>query len=130
MRRTVEVSNPPPERKRKMETEQPKSEQPIAEPVNGGGLAAPTLFALAFSLGFMVSREGFNGECCYDHCGPMKVEAHYSTVKEWLADIENSEQFRELRAAAERDWANGPLEPPRPTRLARSGGSTTEEGKP
>lgn len=41
----------------------------------------------AFILGFMVSREGFNGECCFDHCSPNGVEAHYQTVEGFFADV-------------------------------------------
>jgi len=28
------------------------------------------LFRAGFQAGFAVSREGFNGECAYEHCGP------------------------------------------------------------
>lgn len=31
----------------------------------------------AFLLGFMVSREGFNAECPYDHLAPTDVEPHH-----------------------------------------------------
>tara|TARA_R110000772_G_scaffold246261_1_gene359923 strand:+ start:529 stop:753 length:225 start_codon:yes stop_codon:yes gene_type:complete len=57
-------------------------------------------FAQAFALGFMVSREGFNGDCTFDHCGPMAVEAYCKTIEEYMVSIEESERFRELRDAA------------------------------
>ncbi len=64
------------------------------------------LFALGFKLGFMVSRDGFNGECSFDHCGPPKVEAESGSVEEFMESIEKSAKFRKLRDEAVADWTN------------------------
>ena len=40
------------------------------------------LFNLAFALGFMVSREGYNGECAFDHLAPHELETYYGGLRE------------------------------------------------
>ncbi len=45
----------------------------------------------AFKMGFMASREGFNGECCYDHCS--------RSDPDWDDDIEST-ALDELQAKA------------------------------
>jgi len=46
------------------------------------------LFTEAFTLGFMMSREGFNGECAFEHCAE-GLKAH----------DESEQRFREHMAA-------------------------------
>lgn len=76
------------------------------------------MLALAFRLGFMVSREGFNGECAYDHCGPNTLRADSGmTVKEFFAHMEDSERFKDLTREALDYLANAEVchadEPPK-----------------
>jgi len=54
------------------------------------------LFDNAFKLGFMISREGFNAECPYEHLAPHKLEPHYETFEEYLNEIENNKAFNKL----------------------------------
>jgi hypothetical protein len=54
--------------------EDPLLAGPIAEQLrlvwNARGAADLAAFRAGFQAGFAVSREGFNGECRYDHCAP------------------------------------------------------------
>ena len=70
--------------------------------IDGDKPAVPSnlLFNRAFMLGFMVSREGFNGECDYEHCAPSRVEASYESVQEFAVRIEHNDMYRQLRAEA------------------------------
>ena len=65
---------------------------------------APTpLLALAFALGFSVSREGFNGECDFEHYAPISLDTTSCgsiTVSEHVAYIEDNETFLKLRGEA------------------------------
>lgn len=54
----------------------------------------------AFALGFMISRQGFNGECDYEHCGPVRLEGNHITIEDYLEYIEGDELFCTLRAKA------------------------------
>ena len=58
------------------------------------------LFNRAFMLGFMVSREGFNGECDYEHCAPSRVEAYCESIQEFAVRIEHNDMYRQLRDEA------------------------------
>jgi len=58
------------------------------------------LLEKAFTLGFMVSREGFNAECAYEHCAPGGVQAHYETIAEFMDAIEKNKRFVALRKSA------------------------------
>ena len=58
------------------------------------------LFNRAFMLGFMVSREGFNGECDYEHCAPSRVEAYHESIQEFAVRIEHNDMYRQLREEA------------------------------
>jgi hypothetical protein len=60
------------------------------------------LLEKAFALGFMISREGFNGECGYETCAPSRLEADHGdeTIEEFIADIEKNHVYRSLRDAA------------------------------
>ena len=57
---------------------------------------------IAFALGFIISREGFNGECGYEVCAPSRLESDHGdeTIEEFIADIEKNPIYRTLR-----DWA-------------------------
>jgi hypothetical protein len=81
------------------------------EPKADSGAAVPciSLLAKAFTLGFMVSREGFNGECAFEHCAPNTVEAHYETVDEFMDAIEKNEAFTSLRESAVSGIANNSI---------------------
>ena len=54
----------------------------------------------AFLLGFIASREGFNGECAYDHCAPDSLAdprtSSYASVEEMLAELRQSEVLQKL----------------------------------
>ena len=61
------------------------------------------LFNMAFALGFMISREGFNGECPYEHIAPSKLrpDDHKEiTTLEWIEKIRHNVEFRRLREEA------------------------------
>jgi hypothetical protein len=60
------------------------------------------LLEKAFALGFMITREGFNGECGYETCAPSRLEADHGdeTIEEFIADIEKNHVYRSLRDAA------------------------------
>lgn len=66
----------------------------------GSDVTCLSLLEKAFTIGFMVSREGFNGECAYEHCAPTRVEAHYESVAEFMSAIEKNEAFTDLRKSA------------------------------
>ena len=52
------------------------------------------LIKLVFTLGFMISREGFNGECGYEHCCD-GLKADHQTEDEFFQHIEGNEAFQE-----------------------------------
>jgi hypothetical protein len=56
----------------------------------------------AFTLGFLSSREGFNGECAYDHCAPNKIDDHdlWTDLPEAEHVMERMPEFRRLRLQA------------------------------
>jgi hypothetical protein len=56
----------------------------------------------AFALGFMVTCEGFNGECDYDHLAPQQLEPYMGrdTVEQFMAYIVTNEEFVRLRDLA------------------------------
>ena len=54
----------------------------------------------AFLLGFMASREGFNGECAYEHCSPIDLKPDHETEDEFRVGMNASEMFIKLRAEA------------------------------
>lgn len=56
----------------------------------------------AFGLGFMVSREGFNGECDYQNCSPsgLFVHHHDRNISQYLLYIEGNPEFVRLRELA------------------------------
>lgn len=56
---------------------------------------------IAFTLGFMVSREGFNGECDYSHCAPggLQADCGYG-INEFIGYIGGNDTFIELRRQA------------------------------
>lgn len=55
----------------------------------------------AFLLGFMVSREGFNGECAYEHCADDALQTDAGqTEAEWRDLMAGNEAFKRLRALA------------------------------
>lgn len=58
------------------------------------------IFSLAFKLGFMVSREGFNGECVFDHLAPDDVEPDDGRIEYFLNYIGKSEEFGKLEKQA------------------------------
>lgn len=54
----------------------------------------------AFMLGFMISREGFNAECTFDHCADTELKpSNPTTEKNYRQYMEESPAFCELRAA-------------------------------
>ena len=55
-----------------------------------------------FDLGFMISREGFNGECDYEHCAPSKLEPSIGCngIHEFIAYMEENKTYCELREEA------------------------------
>ena len=55
----------------------------------------------AFMLGFMCSREGFNGECDFEHCAPLKLESYYRDgIEAFRHYIQNDETYLKLRDEA------------------------------
>jgi len=56
--------------------------------------------AEAFLLGFMVSREGFNGDCGYEHCAPSEVAPYHTEEAEFRQWAYQSPAFTALRAKA------------------------------
>ena len=61
------------------------------------------LFDMAFALGFMITREGFNGECPYEHIAPSKLRPdNYKelTTLEWVRQIEKNTEYKRLREEA------------------------------
>lgn len=61
------------------------------------------LLQKAFALGFMISREGFNGECEFEWCAPSELEPHScyrETTEDFIAEMENNEAFVALREKA------------------------------
>ena len=60
-----------------------------------------TLLGEAFLLGFAVSREGFNGECGFDHCAPSELKAGdgYS-LAEFRQKMTAMPEFQKLQEAA------------------------------
>ncbi len=50
----------------------------------------------AFMLGFMVSREGFNAECDYEHCAPDTLRPEHSGEADFRVHIESNEVFVRL----------------------------------
>lgn len=60
------------------------------------------LITEAFSLGFMCSREGFNGECAYEHCCD-GLQPHWQIEEEFQQDMVKNEAFQQcLEKALER----------------------------
>jgi len=66
---------------------------------NLGRMKRKRLITTAFALGFMVSREGFNGECDYEHCSPTKLEPHGldDSIEEYIKYIITNPAFDTLR---------------------------------
>lgn len=62
------------------------------------------LFEIAFALGFLASREGFNGECAYDNCAPGSIfqapSAHHESLEVALHDMQEDGEFNRLRREA------------------------------
>jgi len=56
--------------------------------------------AEAFLLGFMCSREGFNGDCAYEHCAPTKVSPYDGDEAQFKAWTDTSPAFVALREEA------------------------------
>lgn len=54
----------------------------------------------AFFLGFMISREGFNGECAFEHKVPQELKADGCTEEKLRQYIEEMEDFKHLRKLA------------------------------
>jgi hypothetical protein len=52
----------------------------------------------AFFIGFSVSREGFNGECTYDHLAPRELESDHEIRVAVSADAEGCLENDPLRA--------------------------------
>lgn len=52
----------------------------------------------AFLLGFMVTREGFNGECPYDHCAPddLELSNQKTPIKEELLQLKQARTIPSL----------------------------------
>lgn len=58
------------------------------------------LLAEAFTLGFMISREGFNGECAFEHCAGGLTPYAGLTEAEWLESMASNEVFQDLMQEA------------------------------
>lgn len=54
----------------------------------------------AFLLAFVVSREGFNGECPCEHLAPSDISANYQTVEECISHLHINEAFLKLQDLA------------------------------
>ena len=50
---------------------------------------------VAFSYGFMITREGFNAECAYDHCAPTSYQSLQRDFDNIMHQMESSEKFME-----------------------------------
>lgn len=63
----------------------------------------------AFMLGFMVSREGFNMECNFDHLAPMELDpsrdyqCELISIEEFLQESQNDDHLQRLCGLA-MDW--------------------------
>ncbi len=53
----------------------------------------------AFLLGFMATREGFNGECAFDHCAPRQLREN-GTEEEMLESVMKAESGADRSAFA------------------------------
>jgi hypothetical protein len=58
------------------------------------------LVAEAFLLGFMCSREGFNGECAFQHCADGLRPEHPTTESEFREMMVANVAFKELEDEA------------------------------
>ena len=60
------------------------------------------LITEAFTLGFMMSREGFNAECAFEHCSD-GLKPHAESEEEFREHMAENEAFQEgLEEALER----------------------------
>lgn len=51
----------------------------------------------AFLLGMMVTREGFNGECPYDHLAPDTIRADRGATEEsWMEECKENKAIVKL----------------------------------
>jgi hypothetical protein len=60
-------------------------------------------FDMAFALGFMITRDGFNGECPHEHIAPSKLrpdDHEEYTILEWIKMMEGNREFKRLREEA------------------------------
>jgi hypothetical protein len=60
-------------------------------------------FDVVFALGFMITREGFNGECPYEHLSPSRLrpdDHEEYTILEWMKVMEDNREFKRLREEA------------------------------
>ena len=64
--------------------------------------SSENMISTAFALGFMITREGFNAECDYEHLAPNKLETRYDreTIAEFISSIEENEAYRTLKKEA------------------------------
>ena len=60
----------------------------------------------AFILGFLVSREGFNGECTYGHCAPRNTEPYHEESREFA--LGTPEFMKLVEEAVVRLWGSIP----------------------
>ena len=58
------------------------------------------LIADAFLLGFMVSREGFNGEVAVECHGPDALKPHDGKIADFEQSMRGNERFKKLQAEA------------------------------
>jgi len=54
----------------------------------------------AFLLGFMVTREGYNGECMFENCAARGLNPELGSETEFREIANSSESFKALREEA------------------------------
>ena len=63
-------------------------------------------FAHGFAAGFMISREGFNGEVTDSHSAPDDVVPAYGEIAEFMEDIDTMKAFTDLQLLAAQAFAD------------------------